>query len=51
MKSFKFFLSEIKKPTGDLKKSCWKGYVAIGTKEMNGKTVPNCVPKQRKNSQ
>lgn len=27
----------------DLKKACWKGYEAIGTKKKNGKTVPNCV--------
>ena len=24
---------------------CWDGYEMIGTKEKNGKTVPNCVPK------
>ena len=24
---------------------CWKGYTAVGVKEKNGKTVPNCVPK------
>ena len=24
---------------------CWKGYEPIGTKTKNGKTVPNCVPK------
>jgi hypothetical protein len=29
-----------------LKDSCWKNYVAIGTKKKNGKTVPNCVPKE-----
>ena len=29
-----------------LKGSCWKNYVAIGTKKKNGKTVPNCVPKK-----
>jgi hypothetical protein len=23
---------------------CWKGYKPIGTKEKNGRTVPNCVP-------
>ena len=28
----------------DLEKSCWKGYHPVGTKEKNGKTVPNCVP-------
>jgi len=24
---------------------CWKGYHPIGTKQKNGRTVPNCVPK------
>ncbi|MFW6047233.1 MAG: DUF3008 family protein [Candidatus Woesearchaeota archaeon] len=24
---------------------CWKGYKPVGTKKVNGKTVPNCVPK------
>ena len=29
---------------------CWDGYEYIGTKEQNGKTVPNCVPiKEEKN--
>jgi hypothetical protein len=27
-----------------LESSCWPGYEAIGTKELDGKTVPNCVP-------
>jgi hypothetical protein len=46
MKSFKQYLEEIKKPTGELKKACWKGYTAVGTKEKNGRTVPNCVPEE-----
>lgn len=25
---------------------CWKGYKPVGTKEKNGRTVPNCVPKE-----
>jgi hypothetical protein len=29
-----------------LKNACWKGYVAVGTKKKDGKTVPNCVPKE-----
>lgn len=37
-------LEEVKKATGDLKDACWKGYTAVGTKQKNGKTVPNCVP-------
>lgn len=35
---------EVKKPTGDLKNACWKGYTAVGLKTKNGKKVPNCVP-------
>ena len=27
-----------------LEDSCWEGYEAIGTKMLNGKEVPNCVP-------
>jgi hypothetical protein len=27
-----------------MKNPCWKGYKPIGTKTMNGKEVPNCVP-------
>jgi hypothetical protein len=46
MKSFKQYLEEVKKPTGDLKNACWKGYTAVGTKEKNGRTVPNCVPEE-----
>ncbi len=44
MKSFKQFKEEVKKPTGKLKSACWTGYTAVGTKEKNGRTVPNCVP-------
>lgn len=45
MKTFKQYLDEkVKQPTGDLKTACWKGYTAVGTKEKNGRTVPNCVP-------
>lgn len=25
---------------------CWKGYVQLGTKQKDGKEVPNCVPMQ-----
>lgn len=31
-----------------LEDSCWPGYEAIGTKELDGKTVPNCVPIEKK---
>jgi hypothetical protein len=27
-----------------LEDACWEGYEAIGTKILNGKEVPNCVP-------
>jgi len=27
---------------------CWEGYEYAGTKEKNGKTVPNCIPKKVK---
>jgi hypothetical protein len=28
----------------DLEDACWPGYEAIGTKELDGREVPNCVP-------
>jgi hypothetical protein len=37
-------LEKVKKPTGDLKDACWKGYTAVGLKMKNGRKVPNCVP-------
>ena len=46
MKSYKQFVNEVKKPTGDLKSACWKGYTAVGMKEKNGRKVPNCVPEE-----
>jgi hypothetical protein len=36
----------VKKPTGPLKKACWKGYTAVGLKMKNGRKVPNCVPEE-----
>jgi hypothetical protein len=27
-----------------LEDACWDGYVAIGTKIVDGREVPNCVP-------
>ena len=44
MISFKDYILEVKKATGDLKDACWKGYTAVGMKMKNGKKVPNCVP-------
>jgi hypothetical protein len=29
---------------GGLEDACWEGYEPIGTKELDGRTVPNCVP-------
>ena len=46
MKSFKELVNEIKKPTGNLKDACWKGYTAVGMKMKNGREVPNCVPEE-----
>ena len=31
-----------------LEGACWEGYVAIGTKIMDGREVPNCVPEEDK---
>jgi hypothetical protein len=41
-------LGYTEKATGDLKEACWKGYTAIGTKKKGGRTVPNCVPVDKK---
>lgn len=43
----RMFLDESKKEK-TLKNSnpCWKGYEPVGTKKKNGRTVPNCVPKE-----
>lgn len=38
---------KVKKPTGELKDACWKGYTAVGMKMKNGKKVPNCVPEEK----
>lgn len=35
-----------------LENACWPGYEAIGTKELDGRIVPNCVPiKEEQSSQ
>jgi hypothetical protein len=39
-------IEEVKKPTGELKDACWKGYTAVGTKMKGGRQVPNCVPEE-----
>lgn len=41
--------AEKKKMEG--KDPCWDGYEMIGTKDKNGKEVPNCVPKSKKKAQ
>jgi len=38
------FITEKKKKSLRNTNPCWKGYKPVGTKEKNGKTVPNCVP-------
>ncbi len=38
--------SEVEEGLRDPKDNpCWKGYKPVGTKQKNGRTVPNCVPK------
>ena len=46
MKSFLQYILEVKKPTGELKDACWKGYTAVGMKMKGGRKVPNCVPEE-----
>ena len=29
---------------GGLEDACWEGWEAIGTKDLDGREVPNCVP-------
>ncbi len=46
-KTFKDYLQNIEEGLKDPKDNpCWKGYKPVGTKKKNGKTVPNCVPKE-----
>ena len=33
-----------------LEDACWPGYEAIGTKDMGGREVPNCVPEEGQES-
>ena len=46
MKTFKEYINEVKKPTGQLKDACWSGYTAVGMKMKGGRKVPNCVPEE-----
>jgi hypothetical protein len=36
--------SYLKEQMAGLDEACWPGYEAIGTKELDGREVPNCVP-------
>jgi hypothetical protein len=38
----------IKLADDGLEGACWEGYIAIGTKIMDGREVPNCVPEDDK---
>lgn len=45
--NFKDYLQMVEEGLKDPKDNpCWKGYKPVGTKKKNGKTVPNCVPKE-----
>lgn len=35
-----------KREVGEAKDPCWDSHEMVGTKKKNGKTVPNCVPKE-----
>lgn len=39
-------MSTEKKTKRTTEDPCWKGYEQIGSKNKNGKEVPNCVPKK-----
>ena len=43
-----FSLNEDGKMESGEKDPCWKGFEMVGTKNKNGKEVPNCVPKKKK---
>lgn len=47
----KFKLSDVKKMEEEeegLEGACWEGYEPIGTKMLDGREVPNCVPVEAK---
>jgi len=37
----------IKLQDDGLEGACWEGYIAIGTKMLDGREVPNCVPEEK----
>jgi predicted ABC-type ATPase len=41
---------DLLKVDGSKKNPCWKGYEMVGTKQKNGRTVPNCVKKVGKSA-
>jgi hypothetical protein len=36
---------------GGLEDACWPGWKALGTKELDGKIVPNCIPEEHPDNQ
>lgn len=40
--------NETKESSDDSEDPCWENYEQIGMKEKDGKEVPNCVPKDKK---
>jgi hypothetical protein len=38
------FLREYREFVLEKKNPCWKGYKQVGTKNKDGREVPNCVP-------
>ena len=50
-------LEEFYQPTNEVKKitakddPCWKGYHIVGTKQKNGREVPNCVPGKKETNE
>jgi hypothetical protein len=34
-----------------LESACWPGYIAIGTKDLDGRIVPNCVPEEKQSKE
>jgi hypothetical protein len=39
-------VQEAQKKTLKNSNPCWDNYKPVGTKKKNGRTVPNCVPKE-----
>lgn len=43
-------MAKAKKATKKKDDPCWRDYKQVGTKKKDGKTVPNCVPKEKSKS-